>query len=199
MSVAGIILSEVYSSIGTIVLMIKSGNEEIERIRGTSYSSKDEMKLVGGIASQYEGKLNELVVLGLAKVVDDVFYIIQTEIDMKCDFWGLNPEPYFYNEVKCIRHCANVIKHHKSYVDGSDQDSKSLIDQYNFKNFSMIHQQFDEHSLVLYAFYVREFCLNFSNKINHIKEIDRRTFPKENIYNYMIVGHLGEYLRLKTV
>lgn len=121
-------------AIASLVFVFDSTDRRINQILRLSYSSKYEMKTVGGAAYAHESKMIELGVLGMAKVVEDLLVMFRNDgfaHDIWRDFEGIEG----VDHAQMIRRLANRIKHHESYiVAGSHQDADALIEQFGFPN-----------------------------------------------------------------
>ncbi len=143
----GLALLHLATTIGhgveTLYLMWTATNEKIEEMLEHPWmdptlshrENKHRMKQLGGAAFSYRGKLSELTILGMAKLIEDVLNDIHDDTGIKLNFWDPGLTLRHHDTAIMVRCLANVIKHHRSLiVYGSCPDADRLIDEFGFSD-----------------------------------------------------------------
>jgi hypothetical protein len=91
------------------------------------YENKQRMKVVYGAGMQYLCFLKRSAILGLAKSVEDCFFLVQENTGRSPNFWRDAHRFEFSEVAKEIRALSNTIKHNISYVQASRSTSAAFL------------------------------------------------------------------------
>lgn len=183
-----------HPSVTTLLLTLESSSQKINDIYNLNFSDKYEMKTIGGTANILKTKISELLILGIAKVIEDsIWNIIDLGNIDKFKFWDCN-NIRFYKNVKLVRHVANIIKHNRSVIFDetiNSRDANALIQEYNFTPSHNICNYFENNDFeMLYKsiYYTDVFCIDL-----FCKKLDMDNKYKKDIREEDIVQHLKKH------
>jgi hypothetical protein len=100
--------------------------------------NKDRMKETSRMLSGYRQKLNELIIIGIAKSLEDTLYDMKEKLNDDIDFWKDCEDFICYNEMKILRNLSNCIKHSKGIIQRGHISNDYLIDNAGFTENSKI-------------------------------------------------------------
>lgn len=127
-------LTQIEHSIGTIIFILDSTDRRFAEVLKTPYHDKHSMKFIGSTAHNYRAKMIELVILALAKTIEDLISAIEKNEGIKIRFWQDLGGYKFYKKARLVRHLSNVIKHHEGVINKgfNVHDCDVLIDEFGF-------------------------------------------------------------------
>jgi hypothetical protein len=100
--------------------------------------NKDRMKESSRMLSGYRQKLNELIIIGIAKSLEDTLYDMKEKLNDDINFWKDCEDFICYNEMKILRNLNNCIKHSKGIIKRGHTSNDYLIDNAGFTENSKI-------------------------------------------------------------
>ncbi|MFD0991637.1 hypothetical protein [Tenacibaculum geojense] len=100
--------------------------------------NKDRMKETSRMLSGYRQKLNELIIIGIAKSLEDTLYDMKEKLNNDINFWKDCEDFMYYNEMKKLRNLNNYIKHSKGIIKRGHPSNDYLIDNAGFTENSKI-------------------------------------------------------------
>jgi hypothetical protein len=159
------VFQELYHSVGTLSVMTDATSRSFAEMSQWRYSTKDEMKRLGGTIFQMHDKFIELSVLGISKMAEDFFNNLSEYKKVPIKIWDQNFDGLrFAIETRRIRHLGNVIKHNNSIIDSTKgQSGAALVGQYGMDDQTPI-RWLDvfrgplEEVILKQIFMVYEFC-----------------------------------------
>jgi hypothetical protein len=119
----------------------------------TRADNKHRMKETGRMLNGYRQCTKELIIIGLAKTIEDLLYDIEDKFQLKLnfltDFEGCN----CYEEMRIIRYLNNCIKHNKGKIERGNSSGNYLIDNAGFEEGSNINDiEIDVEDFILKSF-----------------------------------------------
>ena len=133
-TVVGVYLaSAVIRNLGLRVFWNPMAARNMEEMRAWRYTTKDEMKHLGGTLIQMTEKLREFLLLGISKMVEDAFNNTNEAQGTKLDVWESAFDHLAHaHEVRWVRHLSNVIKHNNSVISSlsGSKSGKALVQQF---------------------------------------------------------------------
>lgn len=159
------VIQELYHCVGTLSVMTDATSRSFDEMSKWRYSTKDEMKHLGGTIFQMRDKFLELSTLGISKMVEDFFNNLSEYKKVPTKIWESAYDGCrFSYETRRIRHLGNVIKHNNSIIDSAKgQSGAALVGQYGMDDHTPIHWvdvfrgQVDE-VILQQTFIAHEFC-----------------------------------------
>jgi hypothetical protein len=204
----GILVTSLANGIESLYLVWMSTNEKINELSRVKWfdenadhgTNKYRMKELGGAVFCYRGKLVELVILGMAKLIEDLIFDLRHVADFKFDFWNPQLTLKKYDNAIIVRSLANVIKHHHSVVSRGSRDGGRLIDEYGFpdgfdiEDWCILQPENVENDFVVILYYLETFlydlvcqAVNVSNEFTEL--------PRRKIHAFMEKMCLPEVVR----
>ena len=120
-------------STGALCVITDASSRNMEEMRAWRYTTKDEMKHLGGTLIQMTEKLREFLLLGISKMVEDAFKNTNEAQGTKLDVWESAFDHLAHaHEVRWVRHLSNVIKHNNSVISSlsGSKSGKALVQQF---------------------------------------------------------------------
>lgn len=201
--------STIGHSIDTLYLVWTSTNEKIEEIAEQDWfdskanygANKFRMKQLGGAIFSYRGKLVELMILGMAKLIEDVTFDLKDVVGLNFKIWDPGITLKRYETAIMIRTLANIIKHHHSRISrGSSLDADRLIDEFGFpdgfdiEDWSINQPKNVEADFVVNLYYLEVFLLDLVNQVLKLN-VSNDELPREQIHGHMRSRCLPEALQ----
>jgi hypothetical protein len=135
------VIQDLYHSVGTLSVMTDATCRSFEDMSKWRYTTKDEMKHLGGTIFQMNNKFIELSVLAISKMVEDFFNNLSEYRKVPTKIWDTAFDGCrFAVETRRVRHLGNVIKHNNSIIDSTKgQSGAALVGQYGMEDDTPIH------------------------------------------------------------
>ena len=174
-------------------IMVDSTMRSIDGMYSWRFSTKDEMKQLGGTLLQMQWKLRELMTLACVKMVDDAFNNINEFRPEKLKLHSPESKQATYlQEVDRLRHIANVIKHNNSFIDTKLGNSAMiLVNEHGAPN-EIELQSFDQKygkelrdDLLRSIFYCHRFCMSLIESLGFFSNKSLFSEP-DDIPDYML-------------
>lgn len=115
---------DIIHRMGSLLFMFSATTEKIEESSETIQwykegdsrrDNKDRMKETGRMLNGYRDNLEELMIIGISKAVEDLIFEYDDTFDVKVNFWNNLKRFEFYHEMTIIRNLNNCIKHSKVF------------------------------------------------------------------------------------
>lgn len=187
------IFQNLYHATSALAVMTDSTFRTIAEMYNWHYTTKYEMKHLGGTITQITEKFVELSTLGISKMVEDFFNNLDRLWKIKLSIWSHACDSVvFSREVRLLRHLGNVIKHNNSIIDSSTDrwSSKALINEYGFENDTPIqwieifsYPQRD--SILRHIYMAYQFCTEILNN-KGIFSLKKKDLNDDQIVPYML-------------
>ncbi len=202
------LLGNIESRIGALVLMADSTEKAIEEIANREWFdptksrlyNKGTMKILGGAVMGYKGLYIELMILGLAKVIEDTINDLLYMFGINFNIWAENDPPIKHHEkAKVIRSLSNITKHNQGIIDKSNEtpsikyltNNFDLPDGLFVRDLPYLPDSKIETDIIKNMYYIESFLFNLSsnklNQKNYFEEV-----ADKDIIDFMIKRHLSE-------
>ena len=138
----GALVTNVHHRLGSLLTCYRISQGTINQISQVDWydpsadhsANKQAMKTLGGALFSYRHFLTEMMVIGIAKSNEDLFVDIKDVFSTKFDIWRTTLDLRFLDEMRCLRHLSNVVKHSQGViVDNQSRSHRSLIDVYGYQ------------------------------------------------------------------
>lgn len=132
---------DIIHRMGSLLFMFCATTEKIEESSETIQwykkgdsrgDNKYRMKETGRMLNGYRDNLEELMIIGISKAVEDLIFEYDDTFDVKVNFWESLKRFEFYHEMKIIRNLNNCIKHSKGILKRGEKGNDYLIDEIGF-------------------------------------------------------------------
>lgn len=135
-------IQEAMHTTSALAVMVDATFRSIDEMYHWKYTTKDEMKHLGGTLNEMQWKLREFLELGCAKFIEDALNNANAAASSSVKIWDSDLNDIrFCHEVRRTRHISNVIKHNNSVVSRASNSSSAiaLIDTYEFPDETPLH------------------------------------------------------------
>lgn len=192
-----LIVQNLYTSTGTMAIMVDSTSRSIYEMYNLPYSDKNEMKKLGGQINQMKDKSVEFYTLGISKMVEDFFNNLERFGNKKLSIFDSSLDSIsFSKEVRFIRHLGNVIKHNNSIIESScgGKSAKALVDEFGFEDDTPIHwlnifRNSERDSILRYIYKASYFCFELLKK-EGLWDGNKKILEEDAIVGYMVDNYI---------
>jgi len=186
-------IQEVLHSTAILAVMVDSTMRSVSEMYKWPYSTKHEMKHLGGTLFQMQEKFRELLILACAKMVDDTLNNTGSLLSKNLTLMsGESKNASFHREVDRLRHFANVIKHNNSVINSrSGASSKILVGEYGVPDdthLQSLDQKYGNElrdNLLVSIFHSHRFCMTLLESLGFFQNESLYSEP-DNIPEYML-------------
>lgn len=128
---------DIIHRMGSLLLMFCATTDKIEessetiqwyKKRDSRRDNKDRMKETARMLNGFRDNLEELMIIGISKAVEDLIFEYGDAFNEKVNFWKLKRFEY-YHEMTVIRNLNNCIKHSKGVLKRGEKGNDYLIDE----------------------------------------------------------------------
>lgn len=139
---------DIIHRLGSLLLMFTVTKNKIEDFQNevswynkndSRSTNKHRMKETGRMLNGYRQNLNELIVIGIAKSIEDLLFDFEDKLNYEINFWKDCNGYDYYNEMKTLRNLNNCIKHSKGIIKRGQGSNDYLIDIAGFRENSIIN------------------------------------------------------------